>query len=186
MPRRPLPFVRHRTANQIRSKYRAWRHPIKKSYWATIAYGSLVFVGDIGNPPAGLSYNSGGTSQSSRSRFCTSVNGDNSVCVRCLRSEPNSAPVVHLHHFAGRGAKHVRRAGRPWRKRTRVTPNQKRRNLVALMVMILAIFPFLADFWCCGDCRVQLGYPLPMKSQQLALAPRKGGPLANLPWEKTP
>ena len=85
MPRRPLPFVRHRTANQIRSKYRAWRHPIEKSYWATIAYGSLVFVGDIGNPPASLSYNSGGTSQSSRSRFCTSVNGDNSVCVRCLR-----------------------------------------------------------------------------------------------------
>ena len=98
----------------------------------------------------------------------------------------SSAPVVHLHHFAGRGAKQVRRAGRPWRKRTRFTPNQKRRNLVALMVMILAIFPFLADFWCCGDCRVQLGYPLPMKSQQLALAPRKGGPLANLLWEKTP
>ena len=86
MPRRPLPFVRHRTANQIRSKYRAWRHPIEKSYWATIAYGSLVFVGDIGNPPASLSYDSGGTSQSSRSRFCTCIKTNRAV--RGLDIEP--------------------------------------------------------------------------------------------------
>ena len=31
MPR--LPFVRHRTANQIRSKYRACRHPVEKPRW---------------------------------------------------------------------------------------------------------------------------------------------------------
>src|SRR5262245_21918791 len=31
MPR--LPFVRHRTANQIRSKYRACRHPVEKVRW---------------------------------------------------------------------------------------------------------------------------------------------------------
>ena len=31
MPR--LPFVRHRTANQIRSKYRSCRHPVEKVRW---------------------------------------------------------------------------------------------------------------------------------------------------------
>src|SRR5215218_6775534 len=31
MPR--LPFVHHRTANQIRSKYRACRHPVEKPRW---------------------------------------------------------------------------------------------------------------------------------------------------------
>src|SRR3954452_8951820 len=34
MPR--LPFVRHRTANQIRSKYRACRHPVEKVRWHAI------------------------------------------------------------------------------------------------------------------------------------------------------
>ena len=34
MPR--LPFVRHRTANQIRSKYRACRHPVEKTRWHAI------------------------------------------------------------------------------------------------------------------------------------------------------
>lgn len=33
MPRPLLPFVRHRTANQIRSKYRACRHPVEKVRW---------------------------------------------------------------------------------------------------------------------------------------------------------
>ena len=46
-----------------------------------MAYGSLVLTGGIGNPPASFSYKSDGISQSSRSRFCTSVNGDNSRCV---------------------------------------------------------------------------------------------------------
>jgi transposase len=31
MPR--LPFVRHRTANQVRQKYRACRHPVEKVRW---------------------------------------------------------------------------------------------------------------------------------------------------------
>ena len=31
-----IPFVRHRTANQIRSKYRACRHPIEKTRWHAI------------------------------------------------------------------------------------------------------------------------------------------------------
>ena len=34
MPR--LPFVRHRTANQIRSKYRACRHPVEKVRWHAV------------------------------------------------------------------------------------------------------------------------------------------------------
>ena len=33
MPRAPLPFVRHRTVNQLRSQYRACRHPIEKVRW---------------------------------------------------------------------------------------------------------------------------------------------------------
>jgi transposase len=33
MPRPPLPFVRHRTVNQLRSKYRACRHPVEKVRW---------------------------------------------------------------------------------------------------------------------------------------------------------
>lgn len=33
MPRPPLPFVRHRTVNQIRSKYRSCRHPVGKVRW---------------------------------------------------------------------------------------------------------------------------------------------------------
>jgi len=33
MPRPPLPFARHRTANQIRQKYRACRHPVEKVRW---------------------------------------------------------------------------------------------------------------------------------------------------------
>src|SRR5581483_7936730 len=28
-----IPFVRHRTANQIRAKYRACRHPIERTRW---------------------------------------------------------------------------------------------------------------------------------------------------------
>ena len=28
-----LPFVRYRTSNQIRSKYRARRHPVEKPRW---------------------------------------------------------------------------------------------------------------------------------------------------------
>lgn len=34
MPR--LPFVRHRTANQIRAKYRACRHPVEKVRWHAV------------------------------------------------------------------------------------------------------------------------------------------------------
>ena len=33
MPRAPLPFVRHRTVNQLRAKYRACRHPVEKVRW---------------------------------------------------------------------------------------------------------------------------------------------------------
>jgi transposase len=33
MPRPPLPFVRHRTANQLRAKYRSCRHPVEKVRW---------------------------------------------------------------------------------------------------------------------------------------------------------
>ena len=33
MPRPQLPFVRHRTVNQIRQTYRACRHPIEKVRW---------------------------------------------------------------------------------------------------------------------------------------------------------
>jgi transposase len=33
MPRPKLPFVRHRTVNQIRAKYRACRHPVEKPRW---------------------------------------------------------------------------------------------------------------------------------------------------------
>ena len=36
MPRPPLPFVRHRTPNQIRAKYRACRHPVEKTRWHAI------------------------------------------------------------------------------------------------------------------------------------------------------
>jgi transposase len=36
MPRPPLPFVRHRTQNQIRAKYRACRHPTEKIRWHAI------------------------------------------------------------------------------------------------------------------------------------------------------
>src|SRR2546423_9176481 len=32
-PMARIPFVRHRTANQIRSKYRACRHPVEKTRW---------------------------------------------------------------------------------------------------------------------------------------------------------
>lgn len=42
-------------------------------------YGSLVFQGGSGNRQATFSYKSGGRSQSSRRRFCTSVKGDNSA-----------------------------------------------------------------------------------------------------------
>jgi transposase len=31
-----LPFARHRTANQIRSKYRSCRHPVEKTRWHAI------------------------------------------------------------------------------------------------------------------------------------------------------
>ena len=31
-----IPFVRHRTANQIRPKYRACRHPVEKTRWHAI------------------------------------------------------------------------------------------------------------------------------------------------------
>src|SRR6188768_1148431 len=33
MPRPRLPFVRHRTVNQLRAKYRACRHPVEKPRW---------------------------------------------------------------------------------------------------------------------------------------------------------
>ena len=33
MPRPLLPFVRHKTVNQIRAKYRACRHPVEKTRW---------------------------------------------------------------------------------------------------------------------------------------------------------
>lgn len=36
MPRPLLPFVRHRTANQIRAKYRACRHPGEKTRWHAV------------------------------------------------------------------------------------------------------------------------------------------------------
>lgn len=36
MPRPLLPFVRHRTQNHIRAKYRACRHPIEKTRWHAI------------------------------------------------------------------------------------------------------------------------------------------------------
>jgi transposase len=36
MPRPPLPFVRHRTQNQIRAKYRACRHRTEKTRWHAI------------------------------------------------------------------------------------------------------------------------------------------------------
>lgn len=36
MARPPLPFVRHRAVKQIRSKYRACRHPIEKGRWHAI------------------------------------------------------------------------------------------------------------------------------------------------------
>jgi transposase len=31
-----IPFVRHRTANQIRAKYRACRHPVEKARWHAV------------------------------------------------------------------------------------------------------------------------------------------------------
>ena len=31
-----IPFVRHRTANQIRARYRACRHPVEKTRWHAI------------------------------------------------------------------------------------------------------------------------------------------------------
>jgi transposase len=49
-------------------------------------YGSLMFEGDFGNPRARSLYRSAGISQSSSRRFCTSVNGDNSVCLLPLTS----------------------------------------------------------------------------------------------------
>ena len=33
MPRPRLPFVCHRTADQIRAKYRSCRHPVEKPRW---------------------------------------------------------------------------------------------------------------------------------------------------------
>ena len=36
MPRPPLPFVRHRTVNQIWAKYRACRHPVEKARWHAV------------------------------------------------------------------------------------------------------------------------------------------------------
>ena len=36
MSRPQLPFVRHRTVNQIRAKYRACRHPVEKTRWHAI------------------------------------------------------------------------------------------------------------------------------------------------------
>ena len=45
-----------------------------------LAYGSLIFTGDNGNPHATFSYKSGGSSQRSRRRFCTIVSGDNRAC----------------------------------------------------------------------------------------------------------
>lgn len=33
MPRPRLPFVRHRTANQLRAEYRACRHPVERPRW---------------------------------------------------------------------------------------------------------------------------------------------------------
>ena len=33
---RRLPVVRHRTANQVRAKYRACRHPVEKTRWHAI------------------------------------------------------------------------------------------------------------------------------------------------------
>ena len=33
MPRPRLPFVRHRTVNQIRAEYRSCRHPVEKPRW---------------------------------------------------------------------------------------------------------------------------------------------------------
>src|SRR5262245_25968930 len=51
-----------------------------------ITYGSLVIQGGSGNPRTTFSYKSGGRSQSSRRRLCTSVNGDNSACIRPFTS----------------------------------------------------------------------------------------------------
>jgi transposase len=36
MPRPLLPFVRHKTANQIRAQYRACRHPVEKTRWHAV------------------------------------------------------------------------------------------------------------------------------------------------------
>jgi len=47
MPR--LPFVRHRTANQIRSKYRSCRHPVEKVRWHALG---LLARADRGLTPA--------------------------------------------------------------------------------------------------------------------------------------
>lgn len=36
MPRPSLPFVRHRTVNQVWAKYRACRHPVEKARWHAV------------------------------------------------------------------------------------------------------------------------------------------------------
>ena len=52
---------------------------IVSSELTLMAYRSLVFQGGSGNPHTTFSYKSGGRSQSSRRRFCTSVKGDKSA-----------------------------------------------------------------------------------------------------------
>ena len=44
-----IPFVRHRTANQLRQKYRACRHPVEKVRWHAVW---LLARTDASRPPA--------------------------------------------------------------------------------------------------------------------------------------
>src|SRR4051794_15093522 len=62
-------------------------HRLRTSARPTAArYGSGVLVAEVGNAATSLPYKSAGKSQRSRRRLSTSVNGDNSTCVRPLTS----------------------------------------------------------------------------------------------------
>src|SRR4051794_4544040 len=46
-----IPFVRHRTASQIRAKYRACRHPVERPRWPAVW---PLARADEPRPPAGV------------------------------------------------------------------------------------------------------------------------------------
>src|SRR4051794_40364516 len=76
-------------------------------------YGSLIFEGTFRNPRATFSYRSGGISQSSRRRLCTSVNGDNIAYVWPLTSTTLTLIVFIAPSSSSALGRAVRRPGWP-------------------------------------------------------------------------